>query len=109
MSDKKLSDALHREQQEKEQAEARYRDAGMAGFGCVTSGKPMGYQDRRDENQCGPGATPRPDLRDRIYSQRVRAESSARNADRLRELELLLDKNPEVARILDLLEQVKDA
>lgn len=50
-----------------------------------------------------------PTLRDRIHSQRMSAERSGRQASRLREVEELLDRNPEVARILDLLEQLKES
>lgn len=48
-----------------------------------------------------------PSLRERISKQRLYAQIESRRADALMELEYLLDKNPELARILDLLEQVK--
>ena len=48
-----------------------------------------------------------PPLAQRIRTQLRRSETEAFRAEQLRELEHLLDKNPEVARILDLLEAVK--
>jgi hypothetical protein len=48
-----------------------------------------------------------PGLRERIAAQRFHAERESVKANRLAELEYLLDKNPEVARILDLMEQVR--
>lgn len=48
-----------------------------------------------------------PTLRDRIRNQRYRSESEAKNAGLLAELEYLLDKNPEVARILELLDRIR--
>lgn len=49
----------------------------------------------------------RPGLRERIGDQSRRAGNEARKAERLKELEYLLDKHPEVARILDLLDDVR--
>lgn len=48
-----------------------------------------------------------PGFRESITSRRYRAESNARDAERLAELEHLLDKNPELARILELLHLTK--
>lgn len=48
-----------------------------------------------------------PSLRERIRADRFRAEESATRRDRLLELEYLLDKHPDVARILELLDQVR--
>jgi len=45
-------------------------------------------------------------LRDRLNMQRRRAREFARNLGALDELEYLLDTNPEIARILELLKQV---
>lgn len=50
--------------------------------------------------------TDAPSLRQRIKSQLRRAQDEARKENALHELEYLLDKNPEVARILDLLDQI---
>lgn len=47
-----------------------------------------------------------PSLTERLQYQRRRAREQARNASNLDELIYLLDKNPEVARILELLKQV---
>ncbi len=49
----------------------------------------------------------RPSLMERVSSQRRRAQQEADQVNRLAELQYLLEKNPEVARILDLLELVK--
>ena len=46
-------------------------------------------------------------LRERVGRQRERAQLEACNVERLAELEYLLDKNPDVARILDLMEDIK--
>ena len=48
-----------------------------------------------------------PSLRERIQNQLYRAQVESRRAEQLMELEHLFDKNPETARILELLEQVK--
>jgi len=48
-----------------------------------------------------------PSLRERIASQRYRAQAEARQSEALMELEFLMDKHPEVARILELLERVR--
>lgn len=48
-----------------------------------------------------------PSLRERIAGQRQRAHIEATRAMRLEELEYLLDKHPEISRILDLLEVVR--
>jgi hypothetical protein len=48
-----------------------------------------------------------PSLTDRVRTQGRRSEQEAIRAGKLKELEYLLDKNPETARILDLLEVVK--
>ena len=48
-----------------------------------------------------------PLLRERIHDQRCRAQVESRRIEQLAELEHLLDKNPETARILELLELVK--
>ena len=45
-----------------------------------------------------------PGLRERVAMNLNRAQQEARRSDVLHELQYLLDKNPEVARILDLLE-----
>lgn len=46
-------------------------------------------------------------LRDRVHSQLRRAEGEVSRAMALAELERLLEKHPDVARILDLMEYVK--
>ena len=47
-----------------------------------------------------------PSLRERIANQRYRAEKESNRLQQLAELEFLLDKHPEVARILEFLEIV---
>ena len=49
-----------------------------------------------------------PTLRERIRSQRLRAQLESRRLEQLHELEYLLDKHHEVARILELIEAVRD-
>lgn len=48
----------------------------------------------------------RASLRERVFERRSRAQRESRNADKLMELEMLLEKHPEVARILELSELV---
>lgn len=54
-----------------------------------------------DEGPC------RPSLRERVDQQCCYARNESRRARRLDELARLLDKNPEVARILDLMEELR--
>lgn len=54
------------------------------------------------------GEVKRQSMQERIASQLYRSTREARNAEALRELQYLLEKNPEVARILDLMEAVRD-
>lgn len=49
----------------------------------------------------------RASLNERVSSQLNRAIGEARHAEQLRELQYLLRKNPDVARILDLIESVR--
>jgi hypothetical protein len=49
----------------------------------------------------------RASLIERVRSQADRASAEGRRSERLRELVFLLDKNPDIARILDLVEEVK--
>lgn len=49
----------------------------------------------------------RASLRERVAMDLGRARRESRKLERLSELEFLLDKNPEVARILDLIEDVR--
>lgn len=64
------------------------------------------------QSQCGASIGGRammatPSLRDRIRDQRNRAEMEASRSAQLGELDHLLDKHPDFARILDLLEIVR--
>jgi hypothetical protein len=53
------------------------------------------------------GMTPKPSsLRERLRSNLSYARRQAQKREQMEELEYLLDKHPEVARILDLLEEV---
>lgn len=56
-------------------------------------------------NQCDTKPM-RESLRDRIATRRYRAEKETRKAMALAELQHLLDKHPEVARIFELMEEV---
>lgn len=47
-----------------------------------------------------------PNLRERVVSQLRHSANAARKQGRMSELLLLLDKNPEVARILDLVKEL---
>lgn len=49
----------------------------------------------------------RASLRERVSDQLYRARSESGKCSRLEELTFLLEKNPEVARILDLIEEVR--
>jgi len=51
--------------------------------------------------------TGRPDIRERVSDQMHRAHADAQRATRLSELDHLLTKHPDVARILDLMEDVR--
>lgn len=46
-------------------------------------------------------------LVERIHAQLRRSTGEARRAERLQELAMLLDRNPEVARILDLVDEFR--
>lgn len=46
-------------------------------------------------------------LVERIHAQLRRTTGEARRAERLQELAMLLDRNPEVARILDLVDEFR--
>ena len=59
------------------------------------------------QTQGGSNEDARPNLRDRIARQSARAQAESRNVERLAELEYLLDKHPDFARIFDLLDLVK--
>lgn len=49
----------------------------------------------------------RPSLRDRVEYDLTNARQASRRRDRMEELAHLLDKNPEIARILDLVEDLR--
>ncbi len=48
-----------------------------------------------------------PSMRERLKAQLYHAQKESSKENKLLELEYLLDKNPEVARILELLDQVR--
>ena len=48
-----------------------------------------------------------PSLRERIRGKRIHAQSQSRRLEQLHELEYLLDKHPEFARILELIDAVR--
>jgi hypothetical protein len=49
----------------------------------------------------------RPNIMERVANDLRRAQRESRKADRLGELEYLLNKHPDIARILDLIEDVR--
>lgn len=55
----------------------------------------------------GVGECKRASLRERVAGQLRHAQQEAGKAGRLMELDMLLDKNPDIARILDLVEEVR--
>ena len=72
----------------------------MAAQECCGQSKPAtigGYAERVPEPA-------HPSLMERVHQQRKRAQQEAIHAERLAELQMLLEKNPEIAHILDLLE-----
>ena len=74
------------------EAEAKCGQSAIGGYDCAT---------------CATTKVAAPSLRERIHDQRYQAQVESRRAEQLMELEHLLDKNPETARIIELLEQVK--
>lgn len=83
------------EQQEKLKTEAYEKHKYANQGNCATS------------NMCCGDSTSIPmrsSMRDRLFRQLSEAEDRAHRAGQLRELIALLDKNPDVARILDLME-----
>lgn len=68
---------------------------GQAGIGAASAGY---------SNQAELKMPCKSSLRDRIASRAHHAARESRRAENLQELQYLLDKNPEVARILELLE-----
>ena len=73
------------------------------GFGPENCGSAMGGTvSRKAEQQCC-----RVGIRERVEKQFYQAQTEGLKAGRLSELLELLAKNPEVARILDLLEEVR--
>lgn len=70
-------------------------------------------QQQMGQNACGCGSigaetkSARPSLGERVRDQRYHAEAQVQRAMGLSELQHLLDKHPDVARILDLMELVR--
>lgn len=56
---------------------------------------------------CDTAQSARPSLRERVSMDLHRSMREVRKRDRLEELSYLLDKNPDIARILDLIEEVR--
>lgn len=72
------------------------------------AGKAAEYQNCTGRLCDGPPGEPRrPSLVERVYIERRHAERQVERAMVLAELEHLLEKHPEVARILDLVELVR--
>lgn len=83
-----------------ETADLRY-DAQQQAAGAFTAGPGSMAGALHDQKNA------RPSLLDRVGGARHRAEHAAVNCARLEELAYLLDSNPAVARILDLIEQTR--
>ena len=66
--------------------------------------KAMAYEQAQMQGQCG--MPKRLTLRGRVSQRLDDAHRAARKADRLEELQMLLAKHPDVARILDLMEEM---
>jgi len=82
---------------EKERAEKLYQQnqCGATIGASQMSAKPL-------EDPCH-----RASLRERVLMDLAKARRESRKLERLSELEYLLDKNPDIARILDLIEDVR--
>jgi len=88
------------------EAEEAYKDKCCQDADASIVGEP--YENNRAKNTTESwDDKPVTSLRERIHLQRHRAQVESRRADQLSELEYLLDKHPEIARILDLLDVVK--
>lgn len=85
---------------EKMQEKAAYEANQCAQSGAVGNGSTMCLD--KDANMAG-----RPSLRDQVERQKYEAVRASHKAERMKELAYLLDKHPDVARILDLLEDVR--
>jgi len=75
-------------------------DCAQRDYSSATIGGTMGY--------AGPEGAWRVPLQERVSNQLRRAVQESGKAQRLAELQQLLERNPEVARILDLIEEVRD-
>ena len=77
-------------------------DPKYAPLGSTIGPSVLGLRKRLElEERCRVG------LRERIHNQAAHAQQEGNKASRLYELAELLDKNPVVARILELLEEVR--
>jgi predicted Zn-dependent peptidase len=74
-------------------------------YAAKTQGGLGGYANCETAQACD--AEYRPGLRERVSSQLRDINRQEKKGLRLAELQHLLDKNPEVSRILDLLEEVR--
>ena len=67
--------------------------------------KAMQAQLAQDGAQCGASPVRKESLRERLADRVSRADRESRKTESMRELAYKLDKNPEVARILELMEE----
>ena len=70
--------------------------------------KRMYENQETSQGLCGSIGASAQSLRERIEGQAQSAEYQGMKAARLRELSVLLEKNPEVCRILELMSEVRD-
>ncbi len=92
-----MYDEIHAEQLKKQCAEQQDR------ANCPTANGLLGST----LSQAGYAEPARPGLRERVAADLRHAQRNASKENALHELTYLLDKNPEVARILDLMEVVR--
>ncbi len=83
-----------------EEQYAAHLNAGAQTFGGLGS-------NREYLQQQVPQVAP-PSLRERIRAQRMHAQNASNRLNQLHELEYLLEKHPEVARMLELIDAIRD-
>jgi len=89
------------------EAEEAYKDKCCQDADASIVGEP--YENNRAKNttESWDDKPVTPSLHERVRNQLHYAQIESRRADQLSELKYLLDKRPEIARILDLLDVVK--
>ena len=82
---------FHEHQEKEKMMSEMLKSQGSVGMGCST-------------NAVGCNLQRKPTLRQNLRAKLESAIESSKSVEQLRELDYLLDKNPEVARILELLD-----